>query len=158
VLRLKYIEKNTNPINKKNTMKTHQQFSKSSPLLLMLMLSLSLAFTACEKEDDNFSPSSYNNPTDVKTEAFAVQRDQWHAVGNYMEVQLPSLFYNNSCTYLKIYQKISRPDLGTEVWQELPFEYTEFNIRSNRIYVQKHEPINQDLYQFLIEIKCSDKK
>ena len=137
-------------------MKTTNLYDSMKTLIIIFGTFFILAsLTSCEKADDREFPSTYSYPTDVKTEALTIQKDQWYNVQNYKETCLDSKFYikGENYEYIKVYIKIKKAGTQTEIWQELPFTDTYLKLENFKIYVQKHEELTQDKYQFLIELK-----
>ena len=126
---------------------------------MLCILFASLAFTSCEKTDtDSDSPSSYNYPTDIATESLAIPKDNWYIKDDYMEALFPSQLFtkNTKYEYIKVYQRVKKAGTQSYCWEELPTDDTYFNIREFRIYIQKLGAIEEDYYQFLIEIKLKN--
>lgn len=141
-------------------MKTPIAINQMKAFSLALLFSMCLlSFSSCEKDKETDTPSSYNQPTDVKTEAITVLPDEWEAKDDYYEVILQSKFYTRgqSYEYVKIYEKLANTKSTAHTWIELPTSSTYLEITSDyQIIIQKHYDFGNETFEFLVELKVKD--
>lgn len=129
---------------------------KKNVLLLVLFVSL-IAFTACEKADDNTSEIRDSNiPIDCKTEMIIVDSENWVEKNGKMEACLQSMFYNSEdeYDYVRVYSKVIAENKNERdySWEEMPNSQYSFSLNYYNIIVQKNEN-NKERATFLVAVK-----
>ena len=138
------------------TIKSLRKF-KSAMLISVLFLAIG-SFSSCEKSEDIQPAPSTNVDPLIKTEIIIVEKYQWQATRTNMEAKLACtiLPHRSGYEYVKVYVKIKKDHLQTDVWKELPYGPLNFQVENNKVCVQ--QPSNWDAERTLFMIKVKLKK